>query len=105
LKHEVQSCKQQLKTAEDTHPAMAVAELMYILLDQARLAWDEAWDLTVLTLEGGNPSILKMKTRQRSGAGQLASRNFVGCLKSGRVRRRLAAQKGDTVRDRSPESV
>ena len=31
----------------DTHPAMAVAELMRILLDQAKLGWDEAWDLTV----------------------------------------------------------
>ena len=27
----------------DTHPAMAVAELMRILLDQARLGWDDAW--------------------------------------------------------------
>ena len=30
----------------DTHPAMAVAELMRILLDQAGLGWDEPWDLT-----------------------------------------------------------
>ena len=28
----------------DTHPAMAVAELMRILLDEASLGWDEAWD-------------------------------------------------------------
>src|SRR4051794_2869502 len=34
----------------DTHPAMAVAELMRILLDQAKLGWDEAWDLTARTL-------------------------------------------------------
>jgi hypothetical protein len=31
----------------DTHPAMAVAELMRILLNEAHLGWDEAWDLTV----------------------------------------------------------
>ncbi len=34
----------------DTHPAMAVAELMRILLDQAGLGWEEAWDLTTRTL-------------------------------------------------------
>jgi glycogen phosphorylase len=27
----------------DTHPAMAVSELMRILLDDAKLGWDEAW--------------------------------------------------------------
>ena len=30
----------------DTHPSLAVPELMRILLDEAHLAWDEAWDLT-----------------------------------------------------------
>src|SRR4030095_6025846 len=34
----------------DTHPALAVPELMRILLDDARLGWDEAWDLTQRTL-------------------------------------------------------
>jgi starch phosphorylase len=42
----------------DTHPAMAVAELMRILLDQARLGWDEAWDLTVNTLAYTNHTLL-----------------------------------------------
>src|SRR5262245_257527 len=42
----------------DTHPAMAVAELMRILLDQARLGWDEAWDLTVRTLAYTNHTLL-----------------------------------------------
>ena len=42
----------------DTHPALAVAELMRILLDQARLGWDEAWDLTVRTLAYTNHTLL-----------------------------------------------
>ena len=42
----------------DTHPSMAVAELMRILLDQARLGWDEAWDLTVRTLAYTNHTLL-----------------------------------------------
>lgn len=42
----------------DTHPAIAVAELMRILLDQAHLGWDEAWDLTVRTLAYTNHTLL-----------------------------------------------
>jgi starch phosphorylase len=42
----------------DTHPAMAVAELMRLLLDQAGLDWDEAWDLTVRTLAYTNHTLL-----------------------------------------------
>jgi starch phosphorylase len=34
----------------DTHPTLAIPELMRILLDDARLGWDEAWDLTQRTL-------------------------------------------------------
>ena len=42
----------------DTHPAMAVAELMRILLDEAHLGWDEAWDLTQRTLAYTNHTLL-----------------------------------------------
>ncbi len=42
----------------DTHPALAVAELMRILLDQAYLDWDEAWDLTVRTIAYTNHTLL-----------------------------------------------
>lgn len=42
----------------DTHPAMAVAELMRILLDEARLDWEEAWDLTQRTLAYTNHTLL-----------------------------------------------
>jgi starch phosphorylase len=42
----------------DTHPALAVCELMRILLDQAKLGWDEAWDLTRRTLAYTNHTLL-----------------------------------------------
>src|SRR5229473_4469941 len=34
----------------DTHPSIAVPELMRILLDEAHLGWDQAWDLTQRSL-------------------------------------------------------
>jgi len=42
----------------DTHPSMSVAELMRILLDDARLGWDQAWDLTKKTLAYTNHTLL-----------------------------------------------
>jgi starch phosphorylase len=42
----------------DTHPSMAVAELMRILLDEAHLGWDQAWDLTRRTLAYTNHTLL-----------------------------------------------
>ncbi len=42
----------------DTHPALAVAELMRILLDDAKLGWEEAWDLTRRTLAYTNHTLL-----------------------------------------------
>jgi starch phosphorylase len=42
----------------DTHPAIAVAELMRILLDDAKLGWEESWDLTVRTLAYTNHTLL-----------------------------------------------
>ena len=42
----------------DTHPALSVAELMRLLLDQAHLPWSEAWDLTVRTLAYTNHTLL-----------------------------------------------
>jgi starch phosphorylase len=42
----------------DTHPSMSVPELMRILLDEAHLGWDEAWDLTQRTLAYTNHTLL-----------------------------------------------
>jgi starch phosphorylase len=42
----------------DTHPSLSVPELMRILLDEAHLGWDEAWDLTRRTLAYTNHTLL-----------------------------------------------
>ena len=42
----------------DTHPALAVAELMRILLDRAYLPWAKAWDLALRTLAYTNHTLL-----------------------------------------------
>jgi len=42
----------------DTHPSLAVPELMRILLDDAGLGWDQAWELTRRTLAYTNHTLL-----------------------------------------------
>jgi starch phosphorylase len=42
----------------DTHPSLAVAELMRVLLDDAQLGWDRAWDITKRSLAYTNHTLL-----------------------------------------------
>ncbi len=41
----------------DTHPALAVAELMRILIDEKNLEWDEAWSVTQATVSYTNHTL------------------------------------------------
>jgi glycogen phosphorylase len=42
----------------DTHPALAVAELMRLLIDEHRLNWEKAWEITNATISYTNHTLL-----------------------------------------------
>jgi starch phosphorylase len=62
----------------DTHPALAIPELMRCLMDREGLGWNEAWDITVRTFAYTNHTVMPeaMETWRNALLGKLLPRHL-----------------------------